>query len=85
MKIRKKAWPEFFNAVLNSKKNFDLRLGDFSVSEGDVLVLEEWDPETKQYTGRKIEKKIKYVLKTKDLKFWTKQEIDKFGYVVVGF
>ena len=82
--IKKKAWPEMFEAVLSGKKNFDLRLNDFEAKEGDILVLEEWNPETKEYTGRKIEKKIKYVMRTKDLKFWKKEDVDKFGLQVIG-
>jgi len=85
MIIKKKAWPEMFEAVLIGKKNFDLRLDDFECNEGDILVLEEWNPETKEYTGRKIEKKISYVVKTKDLKFWKKEDADKFGLQVIGF
>ena len=45
------------------KKRFELKLADFRVKEGDILVLEEWNPEKKQYTGRKITKKANYVLK----------------------
>jgi len=83
--VKKKAWPEFFEKVLKGEKNFDLRLGDFNINEGDVLVLEEWDPKTKEYTGRKIEKKVKYLMRTKNLDFWTKEEIDEFGLVVISF
>jgi hypothetical protein len=83
--IKKKAWPETFEAVLNGKKKFDLRLDDFPCSEGDILILEEWNPATKQYTGRKIEKKIKYVMKTKDLKFWKKEDVDRLGLQVISF
>lgn len=57
MKIEKKTWPEFFEEILNGKKKFELRLADFDIKSGDILVLREWDPETKDYTGRKIEKK----------------------------
>jgi len=63
--IRKKSWPEYFEAVLSGKKKFDLRLDDFDIKEGDTLVLEEWDPVAKTYTGRKIEKKVTYVGKFK--------------------
>lgn len=84
MIIKKKIWPEYFELVKSGKKNFEIRLADFKVKEGDVLVLEEWDPKTKKYTGRKIKKKVNYVLKTKDLKFWSKKEINKFGFWVVG-
>lgn len=85
MKIEKKAWPEMFQAVANGKKNFDLRLADFEIKEGDILVLKEWDPATKEYTGRTIEKEIGYVLKTKGLKFWNENEVDKYGYQVISF
>ena len=85
MIVKKKAWPELFQDVLDGKKNFDVRLGDFSIGEGDILILEEWDPDKGEYTGRKIEKKVKYVLKTKELKFWDKEDIDKFGLQIVGF
>jgi len=85
MIIKKKCWSEMFEVVLSGKKKFDLRLADFDCKEGDILVLEEWNPETKQYTGRKTEKKIGYVFKTKDLKFWSKEDIDKFGLQIIGF
>ncbi|MBU3913155.1 MAG: DUF3850 domain-containing protein [Nanoarchaeota archaeon] len=81
---KKKTWPEFFEAILSGKKKFDLRLADFPVFEGDVIVFEEYNPETRRYTGRKIEKKIGFLLKTRELEFWTKEEIDKYGLVVMS-
>jgi len=83
--VTKKAWPELFQAVLDGNKKFDLRLADVDIKEGDILLLEEYNPETKEYTGRKIERKVNFVMKTRDLKFWTKEEADKYGYVVIGF
>jgi ASC-1-like (ASCH) protein len=83
--IKKKIWPVYFERVLSGKKNFDLRLADFDVNEGDVIVFEEWDRDKKEYTGRKIEKKVKYLDKTKDSKYWSKEDIDKFGFLVIGF
>lgn len=83
--IKKKAWPELFQDILEGKKKFDLRLDDFKINEGDVLILEEWDPKTKEYTGRKIEKKIKYILHTNQLPFWDDEEIVEHGFVVMGF
>jgi hypothetical protein len=85
MEIRKKIWPEFFEKVASGEKKFELRLADFDVNKGDILVLEEWNPETKEYTGRKIEKKVGYFLKTKEIKFWTPEEIDNYGFLIVGF
>lgn len=83
MIIRKKAWPELFEKVLSGEKQFDLRLADFKISKSDILVLEEWDPVIKKYTGRKIEKKVSYVLRTKDLEFWPEEKIKKYGYQVI--
>ena len=83
--IHKKTWPEYFQAILDGKKSFELRLADFDIKEGDVLVLEEYNPETKQYTGRKIEKQVKFLAKTKSQKFYTKEQVDEFGFIVIGF
>ena len=65
--IRKKTWPAYFEKVLSGEKRFEVRLADFECKEGDLLVLEEWDPETEEYTGRHLTKKIGYTLNTKDL------------------
>ncbi|OGM09539.1 hypothetical protein A2159_00095 [Candidatus Woesebacteria bacterium RBG_13_34_9] len=85
-KIEKKAWPELFEKVLCGEKNFDVRLNNFKCKPGDILVLREWDPKIKKYTGRILEKKISFVITTKQLsKFWTKEEIQKYGFQVIGF
>jgi hypothetical protein len=83
-RIEKKAWPELFEAVLSGAKNFDLRLADFDCRPGDTLVLREWNPETKTYTGRQIEKEITFVLKTKGMDFWPREDTDKYGYQVIA-
>ena len=84
--IEKKTLPEYFEKVKNGEKTFEVRLADFKCSHGDVLVLKEWDPKIKKYTGRVVKKKIGFVIKTKDLeKFWNKSEIKKYGFQVIGF
>jgi hypothetical protein len=85
MIIEKKVWPEYFQNILDGKKNFEVRLDDFKCSKGDTLLLKEWDPKTKEYTGRQIEKTVSIVVKLNELDFWSKAEIDKFGYQVIGF
>lgn len=85
MKIEKKIWPEYFEAILEGKKSFEVRLGDWSCGEGDILVLREWDPSTEEYTGRVVEKQVKYVVKTKELEFWPAEEVEKYGLMVIGF
>ena len=84
--IKKKIWPEYFDAVESGRKKFELRLNDFNVEEGDVLLLEEWEPKTKEYTGRSIEKKIGYVFRFKpdDLSFWSKEDTKRHGLQIIS-
>lgn len=84
-RIEKKTWPEMFEAVRSGRKKFDLRLADWKCKDGDILVLREWDPKIKKYTGKILEKKITFVLKTKDIKFFSEEEIEKYGFQVIGF
>ena len=84
-KIEKKIWPEYFQAVLEGRKTYELRLADFECGPGDELILKEWDPKTKQYSGRQIEKLVSYVGKTKDYTFWPKEDVDKYGYQIISF
>ncbi|HBP01095.1 MAG: hypothetical protein UY41_C0001G0003 [Candidatus Moranbacteria bacterium GW2011_GWE1_49_15] len=85
MRIEKKTWPEYFQLILDGKKTYDMRLADFKCKEGDVLVLREWDPETKEYSGRVLEKEITYVGKTKKFDFWKKEDVEKYGLQVISF
>jgi len=85
MRIEKKVWPEYFKKIKSGDKTFELRLADWKCKTGDILVLKEWDPETKEYTGQEIEKKVTYVIKTKDQKFWSKEEVEKYGLQIIGF
>ncbi|MGA2417958.1 MAG: DUF3850 domain-containing protein [Candidatus Staskawiczbacteria bacterium] len=81
--IKKKIWPEYFELVSSGKKKFELRLADFDVKEGDKLLLEEWDPKTKEYTGRKIEKRVNFVLKFNLDDFGQEEIIKEKGLVVI--
>lgn len=86
-KIEKKVWPEYFEAIVKGRKTFELRLNDFDINEGDVLLLREWNPKTKEYTGREIEKVVGYVGKWKIselTQFWPKEEIEEKGLQVIS-
>lgn len=86
-KIEKKVWPKYFEEIIQGNKTFELRLNDFEIEKGDILFLREWDPETKEYTGRELEKKVGYVGKWKidDLtKFWPKEDIEDKGIQVIS-
>lgn len=83
--IKKKTWKEGFEKILSGEKTFDARLANFECKPGDILVLEEYDPKTKKYTGRKIEKEITFVLNTKTQKYWTQSDINNEGLQIMGF
>lgn len=86
-KVEKKIWPEYFQEIFNGKKTFELRLNDFEIAEGDTLVLKEWDPVTKQYTGRELEKGVGYVGKWKIdelTKFWSREDIEVNGIQIIS-
>ncbi|MFA5207875.1 MAG: DUF3850 domain-containing protein [Candidatus Paceibacterota bacterium] len=80
--IKKKIPPDFYDLVNSNKKNFELRLNEFEVKEGDTIILEEWDPKIKEYTGRTIEREVGYVLKFKLNDFGQEELIKEKGLVV---
>ncbi|MCX6795065.1 MAG: DUF3850 domain-containing protein [Candidatus Falkowbacteria bacterium] len=83
--IKKKILPEYFVAIASGKKKFELRLNDFEIKEGDIMLLEEWDEKKKEYTGRKLEKKVTYVKQFKiDELFWPKEEIMEKGIQIIS-
>jgi len=81
--IEKKVLAKYFEAILSGKKTFELRLADWDCQEGDVLVLNEID-ENGDVTGRTIRKRVGTIVKTKEIDFWTKEEIDKHGYQIIS-
>jgi hypothetical protein len=58
-----KTWPEYFEAIVNGDKTFELRKDDRGFKVGDVLRLREWNPEKKFYSGRYVLVRVKYILK----------------------
>jgi ribosomal protein S17 len=85
VRIEKKCWPELFQKIVEGEKNFDVRLADFKCKRGDTLILKEWSPKTRDYTGRVLRKKVAFVLRTKDLKFWADKDIKKYGLQIISF
>ena len=60
-RIEKKILPEYFEAVRSGRKTFELRIDEDNAEVGDIIVLREWNDG--QYTGRKIERAVSYVLR----------------------
>lgn len=85
VKIHKKTWMPYFQEILDGKKTFDARLAEFNCKVGDTLVLKEYNPTLKKYTGRKMEKEITFILNTKKQKFWKQSDINKKGLLIFSF
>lgn len=56
LKIR----PDYFNAVSEGRKKFELRRNDRDFRVGDIIVLREWTGI--RYTGRSIGCRVDYIL-----------------------
>lgn len=64
---RLKSWPQFFDLVLSGHKTHELRrTDDRDFRIGDWLRLQEFDPETRQYSGRELTARITYITSAKD-------------------
>lgn len=81
--IKKKMWPAEFEAVLAGKKRIDIRVADFEAKEGDTLILEEWNPKIKEYTGRRVEKKIGSLVKFRVDDYGQQKEIENKGLYAI--
>ena len=57
-----KCWPEYYDAVERGDKPFEIRKWDRPYQVGDTLLLQEYDPEKQDYTGRQIKRKVTYLL-----------------------
>jgi hypothetical protein len=57
-----KTWPIFFQKVLSKEKTFELRKNDRNFKTGDILILKEWEPNTKEYTGREAYFDVPYIM-----------------------
>ena len=83
MKIEKKLRKDYFEKLLAGEQNSDMKLADFECNEGDVIVYKEWNAETKEYTGRTLEKTVVDVVKSPRPRTWTNEDIDKYGFMTI--
>lgn len=56
-----KAWPRYFQAVLDGIKRSEVRRDDRGFMVGDILLLREYDPTSGRYSGRTVERRITYI------------------------
>ena len=57
-----KSWPEYYQATSDGYKKFEIRKNDRNFKENDILVLNEWNPETGQYTGRSMWVRVRFII-----------------------
>ncbi|TOZ05118.1 RNA-binding protein [Levilactobacillus brevis] len=56
-----KIQPKYFNDVLMGTKTFEIRKNDRNYKVGDMLILKEWVPGTRVYTGKELARKVTYI------------------------
>lgn len=71
-----KTWPQYFEAVRDGIKTFEIRKKDRPFAVGDVLTLMEYSPESCTYSGREIDVRVTYEISTGPFAFP--------GYVVMA-
>ena len=57
-----KTWPKYFQEIFRGDKDFEVRKNDRDYKLGQELVLREYNPDTKEFTGRILHRSIKYIL-----------------------
>lgn len=72
-----KTWPEYYKAINDGRKTFEIRKFDRDFKVGDKLLLQEYDPKTTKYTGSEAERDITYLMNGGAFGI-------EVGYVVLG-
>ena len=70
-----KTWNQYYQEVFIGHKTFEIRKNDRNFKKWDRLLLREWNPKTKEYTGRELKMTITGVYEGFGL---------KKGYVILG-
>jgi hypothetical protein len=84
MIITQKVGKEYFARIAAGEKR-ELRLAGGAVQEGDTVTLEEWDHDTHEYTGRKVETVVTAVCPIPAATDWATEEDAGDGLHVIEF
>ena len=84
--IRNKCWPEWYGKFISGERTFELRLADFDLKDGDTIMMQEYDPETKTYTGREASFLCKRVEKSAQnpLQFYNIDDVKRHGFWIIN-
>lgn len=66
--------PEYFQAIIDGSKPFEIRKNDRNYQVGDVLILREYDEKQRRYSGEQITRVVTYITDYQQ----------RAGYVVMG-
>lgn len=56
-----KTWPEPFRLIVTGAKRHEIRKADRPFKVGDLLRLQEWNPDTQSYTGAEVTKLVSHI------------------------
>lgn len=56
-----KCWPESFAAIWRGHKTYDIRRDDRGFKILDLLLLREWGPDSREYTGSELTAEVTHV------------------------
>lgn len=79
MEHKLKIIPKYFKEIVDGNKNFEVRKNDRNYKIGDTLILKEYDPIKKNFTGNSAKTTVIYILKDKDFPIGIKE-----GYCIMG-
>ena len=58
-----KCLPIYYQALISNRKRFEVRKNDRNFQLGDLLHIQEYFPEKKEYSGRSCLVRVDYILK----------------------
>jgi ASC-1-like (ASCH) protein len=57
-----RTWPHFFEAVWDGRKTAELRRDDRGFAVGDIILLQEYEPTSGDYSGREILARVTHIV-----------------------
>ncbi len=57
-----KAHPQYFKKLISGEKTFEIRKNDRNFQVGDILELQEWNPDNLEYTGKSTKRIVTYII-----------------------
>ena len=68
---------------MNGEKKAEFRIADFALQAGDILVLREFDPKAKKFSGRKLERKCVRATKFNPLDYYKAEDLKRHGCYLI--